>query len=76
MNSEGTSVKGGLVPDIPIEDNVLDSYPLGDTSEFLLGLVLHGMQNLSTPAGSRSMSQSVQLPAWQEPLPMLIILQE
>ena len=76
VNSEGTSVKGGLVPDIPIEDNVLDSYPLGDTSEFLLGLVLHGMQNLSTPAGSRSMSQSVQLPAWQEPLPMLIILQE
>lgn len=76
VNSEGTSVKGGLAPDIPVEDNVLDSYPLGDTSEFLLGLVLSHIQGDPIPTSSRTMSQSVQLPAWQEPLPMLIILQE
>ena len=76
VNSEGTSVKGGLVPDIPVERDITDASPLGDRSEFLLGLVLSHIQGDPIPTGSRSMSQSTPLPAWQEPLPMLIILQE
>lgn len=76
VNSEGTSVKGGLEPDIPISEDISSAAPLGDPSEFLLGCVLYGIENVPLPMSSRAASTFTRLPAGQEPLPMLILPQD
>ena len=76
VNSEGTSVKGGLLPDIPLDEDISSSAALGDESEYLLSMVLAAIRNLPTSIGSRSTSPFTRLPETQKPLPMLIIPQE
>ena len=61
-NKNNVSVKGGIAPDISLDDNPLDGYPLGDIREAMLSKAIEQITGIPTLKSARIKHDFIQKP--------------